>query len=107
MCIRDRSGPLRQIGDFGKRMRQAGAGLAIGAASLPAVADIPLDTRPPISAASGGGLVMGDINITVNPAPGMDEQALARYVAAEVQRALAQATREAGAKRRSALYDID
>ena len=101
------SGPLRQIGDFGKRMRQAGAGLAIGAASLPAVADIPLDTRPPISAASGGGLVMGDINITVNPAPGMDEQALARYVAAEVQRALAQATREAGAKRRSALYDID
>ena len=50
---------------------------------------------------------MGDINITVNPAPGMDEQALARYVAAEVQRALAQATREAGAKRRSALYDID
>ncbi|SHF00103.1 phage tail tape measure protein, TP901 family, core region [Modicisalibacter ilicicola DSM 19980] len=99
--------PLKQIGAFGKRMKQAGAGLAIGAASLPAVADIPLDTRAPMSAASGGTvtITIGDIN--VHPAPGMDEQALARYVASEVQRALAQAERDAGARRRSALYDTD
>ncbi|WP_227369845.1 phage tail tape measure protein [Halomonas sp. M20] len=99
--------PLKQIGAFGKRMKQAGAGLAIGAASLPAVADIPLDTRAPMSAASGGNVTFtfGDIN--VHPSPGMDEQALARYVGIEVQRALAQAERDAGVRRRSALYDTD
>jgi len=44
--------PARRVGEIARRVRQAGAGLAIGAASLPAVADVPIDTaarrfRPP------------------------------------------------------------
>ncbi|MAR71142.1 hypothetical protein [Halomonas sp.] len=101
--------PLSQVTAFSQRLRQAGAGLALGAATLPAVAtaDIPIDTRPPLSASAGGDvhITMGDIH--VHAAPGMDEQALARYVASEVRRALDEASREAGARNRSAIYDLD
>ncbi|SDK78262.1 phage tail tape measure protein, TP901 family, core region [Modicisalibacter muralis] len=102
------SGPLKQVGAFGQRMKRAGAGLAIGAASLPAIADVPIDHRPSMESnqASSAPLI-GELNINVHPAPGMDEQALARLVVGEVQRALAQAERAAGARRRSALYDTD
>ena len=74
-----------------------------------ATADIPIDTRPPLSATSAGGgvVIQGGININVQPAPGMDEQALARYVASEVRRALDEASRDAKVQRRSALYDWD
>lgn len=103
--------PLSRVTAFSQRLRQAGAGLAVGAATLPTVAtaDIPIDTRPPLSAASadGGVVIQGGINISVQPAPGMDEQALARYVASEVRRTLDEARREAGARNRSAIYDLD
>lgn len=83
---------------------------------LPQFAPLTIDTRgvqfdarrPLQSPASGGGdvhITMGDIN--VRAAPGMDEQALARLVNAEVQRALATAGRDAAARRRSAFQDID
>ena len=103
--------PLSQVTAFSQRLRQAGAGLALGAATLPTVAtaDIPIDTRPPLSATSAGSgvVIQGGINISVQPAPGMDEQALARYVASEVRRALDEASRDAGARQRSAFHDID
>ena len=102
---------LGQVTAFSQRLRQAGAGLALGAATLPTVAtaDIPIDTRPPLSATSAGGgvIIQGGINISVQPAPGMDEQALARYVASEVRRALDEASRDASARQRSAFHDID
>ncbi|SDG27254.1 phage tail tape measure protein, TP901 family, core region [Onishia taeanensis] len=98
---------LRQVGQFSQRLKRAGAGMAIGAASLPAVADVPIDTRAPLSSAGGGDVHITTGDIHVHASPGMDEQALARYVAAEVQRALAEASRDAGARRRSALYDTD
>ncbi|OLO05100.1 phage tail tape measure protein [Salinicola socius] len=110
-----REEPVRRVAEIAKRMTQAGAGIAIGAASLPVAAmpgfnanhDVALDTRPPIAAPASGGvqITIGDIN--VHPAPGMDEQALARYVAAEVQRALAAAQRDAAARTRRNLYDND
>ena len=114
---REEDGPLREVNAFAKSLRQAGGGLMLGAAALSSggvaadsapLASPSFDARPPLTAsASGGGssITIGDIH--VHAAPGMDEQALARYVAAEVQRALANAEREAGARRRSAFHDID
>ncbi|MGQ7242809.1 phage tail tape measure protein [Salinicola sp. V024] len=69
---------------------------------------IQFDTRPPISAGGGqqvndNSITLGDINVTASP--GMDEQALARKVAQEVQRALADAQREQAARGRSSMWD--
>ncbi|MEO1852723.1 phage tail tape measure protein [Chromohalobacter sp.] len=113
-----RDEPARRVAEIAKRVQQAGAGLALGAATLPAAAmpsvaqqaPIQFDTRPPLSQSApreSGGLTMGDINIEVNAAPGMDERQLAQYVAQEVQRALEDAQREQAARRRSSLHDID
>jgi hypothetical protein len=111
--------PARQAGEMAKRLRQAGAGLALGAATLagPTAAGggdtAPLgmpafDARPPLSVPAGGGLTLnGGITINVQATPGMDEQTLARHVAAEVQRALTAASRDAEARRRSAFHDLD
>ncbi|MCL7930448.1 hypothetical protein [Halomonas llamarensis] len=115
---REEDAPLREVSAFAKSLRQAAGGLMLGSAALSsggAAADsAPLatpsfDARAPLAAApSGGGLTIeGGINITVQATPGMDEQALSRYVAAEVQRALANAEHDAGARRRSAFHDID
>ncbi|WP_251978573.1 phage tail tape measure protein [Salinicola avicenniae] len=112
---RQRDEPARRIADIAKRVTQAGAGIALGTAALPTAAmpaiegarGVPLDTRPPIAAPGGTTvqITIGDIN--VNAAPGMDERALARYVAAEVQRALAAAERESAARTRRNFYDND
>lgn len=137
----EEAAPLKEVDGFAKRLRQAGAGLAMGAAAMagPAAAsqadaavhrlEIPrlpalgvevprlgndasqaatFDARPPLQAASGG-----DVNITiegginVHAAPGMDEEALARLVDARIRQALADASRDAAARRRSAFHDID
>jgi TP901 family phage tail tape measure protein len=113
-----RDEPARRVAEIAKRVQQAGAGLALGAATLPSAAmpsvaqqaPIQFDTRPPLSQPApreSGGLTMGDINIKVNAAPGMDERQLAQYVAQEVQRALEDAQREQAARRRSSLHDIE
>lgn len=113
-----RDEPARRVRDIAKRVSRAGAGLALGAASLPAAAmpaiappePIQFDTRPPLSRAepqAQGGLTLGDININVNATPGMDERQVGQLVAQEVQRALAEAERSAAARRRSSLRDID
>ncbi|MCT8467005.1 phage tail tape measure protein [Chromohalobacter canadensis] len=110
-----RNEPARRIAQIAKSVTRAGAGMALGAATLPAAAatpianDVPIDTRAPLQSPSGGsGInIHGGINIEVNASPGMDEQALARYVRAEVERALADASRDAEARRRSAFHDTD
>ncbi|PKH63481.1 MULTISPECIES: phage tail tape measure protein [unclassified Halomonas] len=112
-----RDEPAKRIQEIARRVTRAGAGLALGAATLPVAAmpsieqptPIQFDTRPPLSApnAQAGGFTMGDININVTPAPGMNEQQLAQYVAQEVQRALANAQRDALARQRSSLRDLD
>ncbi|MFI2817666.1 phage tail tape measure protein [Vreelandella piezotolerans] len=112
-----RDEPARRIQEIARRVSRAGVGLALGAATLPAVAmpsieqqaPIQFDNRPPLAAQSSqaSGFTMGDININVTPAPGMNEQQLAQYVAQEVQRALQNAQRDAQARQRSSLRDID
>lgn len=115
---REEDAPLRQIGQFGDRLKRAGAGLAIGAASLPTAAmpaiapqePIRFDTRPPLSRAepqAQGGLSVGDINIEVNAAPGMDKRQIGQIVAQEVQRALAEQRDQLNARRRSSMWDTE
>jgi TP901 family phage tail tape measure protein len=76
----------------------------IGAAGLATAGGI--DTRPPLSAPGGGAGQGGSGNsysITIHAAPGMDEQALARAVTAE----LARRDRATAARSRSRLADRD
>ena len=77
--------------------------------SIEQQAPIQFDNRPPLSApsAQSGGFTMGDININVTPAPVMNDQQLAQYVAQEVQRALTNAKRDAQARQRSSMRDLD
>jgi hypothetical protein len=100
---RSQGDPLDQVGGLAKRLTQLGAGIAIGAAAMPALA---FDTRPPLAphAASAGTVIQGDtITISITAAPGMDEQAIARAVA----QALNQRDREKAARIRSSLADND
>lgn len=66
------------------------AGADLSTAGLPTVMGIPIDRRPALGATAPAQMSSEEININVYGSPGMDEMALARYVAAEVQRALAQ-----------------
>lgn len=117
-----RDEPARRVADIARRLTAAGAGMAIGTAAmagpsapaLPALdagGSIALDSRPamaaPAAAAGAGLTINGGINISISATPGMDEQALAREVNTQVQRALEQAGRRAAAGRRRNLYDND
>lgn len=112
----DADSPLKQVRNLAGNLRNAagglilGAGLSTGAVSAD-TSPIQLDTRPPLQSAAGqasGGLVIqGGINIQVHAAPGMDEQALARLVNEQVQRALRQAQQQAAAANRRNFHDND
>ncbi|WOC77646.1 phage tail tape measure protein [Stutzerimonas frequens] len=102
-------GPLSQLTDTAKRLTAAGAiGLSAAVGAMPAVAEpVAFDTRPPLAAraASPAAAQSGpaSINITINAAPGQDANAIARAVAAELDRR----EREKGARARSSLFDQD
>lgn len=102
-------GPLSQLGDTAKRLTAAGAiGLSAAAGAMPAAAEpVAFDTRPPLAAraASPAAAQSGpaSINITINAAPGQDANAIARAVAAELDKR----EREKGARARSSLFDQD
>lgn len=76
-------GPLQALTGIGKRLTQAGA-LALSATV--GTAAIAMDNRPPLSAASTSQALASaaPITIHVHPSAGMDENALARLVAAEI-----------------------
>lgn len=90
-------------------LAKAGALAAgMGAAVMPAAADqIAIDRRPPLAAARAPAAMPapGNITITVNAAPGMDEAALARLVGQTVQAELRRVASQQAAGKRSALYD--
>ncbi|REE92630.1 phage tail tape measure protein [Cupriavidus plantarum] len=99
------SGPLGVMSQVAKAMAGIGAGIAIGAGQ--ATAAVPFDRRPPIaaavSAASAPAAAPAPVTINIYPPAGTDEQAIARMVRAELQRAEAQR----GARDRSRLTDRD
>lgn len=89
-------------------VRTASAGLAaataIGMPGMAGAEPLRLDTRPPLAAPGAAAPMTGgsNIQITINAAPGMDPQAIARAVSAELERR----DRAQGARRRSSLGDI-
>jgi TP901 family phage tail tape measure protein len=113
----DSDGPLKQVRALAINLRNAagglilGAGLSTGAAANVDTSSIQIDARPPLqshtSQSSGGLVIQGGINIQVHAAPGMDEQALARLVNEQVQRALQQAQQQAAAANRRNFHDND
>jgi TP901 family phage tail tape measure protein len=101
------SGPVQAVQALAAKMAAAGAGLAIGMGGGMGGAMAAIDTRPPITAsaaAMGAGAGTSVVNhITIAATPGMDEAALARLVAAEIDKA----TRRSLVARRSRLTDGD
>lgn len=102
-------GVLAQMQATTKHLTAAGA-LTIGtgiAAPVMATETAQMDTRPPITARAAQKATPApfapQISITVNPAPGMDEQAIGRAVGKHVE----QIFRQQAARQRSALYDTE
>lgn len=94
-------GPLKTIAGMGKQLAAAGA-LTMGMGAGSALA---IDNRPPLAAGAASAAAATPVNITINvqAGPGMDEAALAKLVAQEVQRI----TSGQSARSRSALHDRD
>jgi hypothetical protein len=92
--------PLTAVTSLARKLTGIGAGIAIGAASMPAMA---FDTRPALTTSNAAPTVIqGDtITIQIYATPGMDEQALARAVSAELDRR----DRDKAARRRASLSD--
>lgn len=110
--------PAKRVMGIAKRLTKAAGSLTLGSAlAMPALASsavdlasmrsVALDGRPAMSAQAGSASPAPAININVNAAPGMDEAALARYVAQEVQRAMAQEKLATAARSRSSMWDRD
>ncbi|AZD34652.1 Phage tail length tape-measure protein [Pseudomonas chlororaphis subsp. aurantiaca] len=93
-------GPLTAMTNMGKQLTAAGS-LALGSVVMPALA---VDDRPPISSMTAPAYDSHDTyEINIHPTPGMDAQAIARAVRAE----LARIESEKGARRRSKLSDLE
>jgi len=95
---------LKQVSGFGKRVRQVGAGIAIGASTLPAAAgNVQFDDRAPVaSQPQASGQASGDqYTFQIYGAPGQDE----REIAAQIERILQERDRRNATRARSALYD--
>ncbi|WLI14416.1 MULTISPECIES: phage tail tape measure protein [Pseudomonas] len=94
------NGPLGALADMSKQITTAGA-MALGTASLPVLT---VDTRAPISNAGSSVYDSHDTyEIHIPATPGMDPQAIARAVRAE----LARIESEKGARKRSKLSDLE
>lgn len=96
---RGQDAPLSQINSLSKRLAQIGTGLAIGTAAMPSIA---FDTRAPIAGATAAVYDSHDtVEIHIHAAPGMDPQAIANAVRAELDRR----ERDKAARMRSSLHD--
>lgn len=108
--------PLDRITSLTERMTQIAGGMAL-AATLPAfgmsplpaanLAPIQFDRRPPVSA-TGNQVVpqapqSSPIQVNIYPVPGMDPQAIANAVAAELDKR----ERQKAVRQRSAMHDYD
>ncbi|MHC5192741.1 phage tail tape measure protein [Pseudomonas frederiksbergensis] len=94
------NGPLGAMADMSKQLTTAGA-MALGTTSMPGLT---VDTRAPISNAGSSVYDSHDTyEIHIPAMPGMDPQAIARAVRAE----LARIESEKGARKRSKLSDLE
>ncbi|WP_421684483.1 phage tail tape measure protein [Stutzerimonas urumqiensis] len=87
--------PFAALTNVGKGLADVGANV---------MAEVPLDARAPLAArmpAAGASSAPPAITITINAAPGQDANAIARAVAAELDKR----EREKGARARSSLFD--
>lgn len=118
------NGPLKTVADMAKQLTAAGT-VALGASmAMPVMAGLPampqmaamselpampaFDTRAPLSAAppaAAAAPAMPPIHIEVHPSQGMDEQALAKEIARQVELAMQRVTRQQAARGRSSLSD--
>ena len=95
---------LKQVNSFGKRMRNAGAGIAMGAAAMPVAAGtVQVDSRPPVAAPATQAAPAGGDNITINVYPQPEQNA--QDIGAEIHRVLAERDRMKARRAGSALYD--
>ncbi|MBB6153715.1 TP901 family phage tail tape measure protein [Pseudomonas sp. JAI115] len=93
-------GPLSSMGRMTQQLTAAGM-LAVGTASMPALA---VDERPPLSSIAAPSYDSHDhYEINIHTTPGMDAQAIARVVRAE----LANHASQKAARQRSSLTDRD
>lgn len=109
-----RDEPARRVQEIARRVTRAGAGLALGAATLPTVAmpnieqqtPIQFDARPPLSSQASVQHVDNSSNhyhITINAAPGSDAHEIASIVGRELDRR----EQEKAARSRSSLRDLE
>ncbi len=97
--VRAQNGPLSAMAGMGNRLRQAGAGVALGAIAAPSVA---IDHRAPISAAPPTLQVAGDTyHFTINVGSGT----AAAEIEQAVRAALDKVQREKAARLRASLSD--
>lgn len=98
---RSRNLPVSSLAAVAGSMRKVGAGIAIGAATMPAVA---VDSRPPLAPGAGASSSStSHYEIHIHAAAGDSAEAIARAVTAELDRR----DRERAAKKRSRLGDYD
>ncbi|MBT2767618.1 phage tail tape measure protein [Stenotrophomonas sp. ISL-67] len=77
---RSQGEPLQQVTSLGDRMKQVGAGIALGAASMPVLAGGAPVVAPSAGAAAAAGSGAPVYNINVTAPAGADAQALAQLI---------------------------
>jgi len=98
---RSQGEPLQQVTSLGERMKQAGAGIALGAAAMPVMASGAPVVSPGASAAAAGGSGGSSYTIQITVPAGTDGLGIAAQVRAEIERI----EREKASRRESRLTD--
>ncbi|MDH0542356.1 phage tail tape measure protein, partial [Stenotrophomonas maltophilia] len=83
---RSQGEPLQQVTSLGDRMKQAGAGIALGAAAMPAMAGGAPVIAPSAAAAAAGGSGASSYTINITAPEGTDGQGIAALVRAEIEK---------------------
>ncbi|WP_267257654.1 phage tail tape measure protein [Stenotrophomonas maltophilia] len=98
---RSQGEPLSQVASLGDRMKQAGAGIALGAAAMPVMAGASPVLAPSAAAATAGGSSASSYTINITAPAGTDGQGIAALVRAEIEKI----ERDKASRRSSRLTD--
>lgn len=83
---RSQGEPLSQVASVADRMKQAGAGIALGAAAMPVMAGASTVVSPSAAAAAAGASGGASYTIQITVPAGTDGQGIAAQVRAEIER---------------------